>query len=786
MDLGRLRDTDRRYVVSPDDLTTHAVCVGMTGSGKTGLCVATIEELRRAGVPSLVIDSKGDLTNLALTFPELRPSDFVPWIDPAAAGREGASVDEFAERTARLWRDGLAGENLGGDDIRAMMAATPVAVYTPGSTAGRPLNVLSGLAHPGTDDVEIRADLIKSAVTGLLSLIGVSSDPLTGREFLLLANLVDYCWDRGEEASLPRLLSYIQNPPVKRIGFFAVDAFFPPDERVALAMRLNGLAASPGFEFWMTGRDLDAEGLLFDGDAPQCAVVCTAHLSEAERQFVTSLVLSRLAAWMRRQPGQGSLRALLFIDECAGLAPPYPKNPPTKGPLLTLFKQARAFGLGVLVATQNPVDLDYKVFGNAGLWMLGRLTTQGDRRRVVEGLRGVAGMPENLEAVLAELPKRHFLMRNLHRPDAPVVKSRFVMSYLRGPMTSADIERLSSLTDSDATAAQVTDQPATATPSPVGEYLVQPPVVEGLRHYFLQPEALRETEWAELFGRFAEGASEVTTYAPALYQTFHVRFDETAADLTHDEVVARIVYPLERPDDLKYNDEEALHADLSPFLLDAPTGPARFLPLPEFLDEAVEFQRVEKDVAEAIYRGRTLPIFHHPALKLYSRVGEGEEAFRVRCGEAAEQVAHEKFTKEQAGLQSKIERLAERLDRVGARLADAQTEAQSRRMETMVGVLESAAGLFFGRRRSVSAAVSRGLSKRRMSERAKLREEKYRDESEDLAEQIEELRDEIESRASEIEAEYNELAQRIETREIRLERGDIRVDLRAIVWVPLV
>ncbi|MDD5707334.1 MAG: DUF87 domain-containing protein, partial [Kiritimatiellae bacterium] len=405
------------------DLTTHAVCVGMTGSGKTGLGMALLEEAAIDGIPALVIDPKGDMGNLALAFPQLQPSDFRPWVDAAEAARQGITVDALAARTAEAWRQGLA--DWGQDEARIarLRAAAEVTIYTPGSDAGRPLNVLRAFDPPAPDelaDATAMRERVNAAVAGLLGLLGIAADPLRSREHILLASLLDHAWKQGRGLSLADLIVSIQKPPFTQVGVFDLDTFYPAADRLGLAMALNNLLAAPGFGIWMQGEPLDIQRLLFTADGrPRLAVLSIAHLSEAERMFFVTLLLNAVVSWMRRQSGTASLRALLYMDEIFGYFPPT-ASPPAKIPMLTLLKQARAYGLGVMLATQNPVDLDYKGLANAGTWFIGRLQTERDKLRVLDGLEGVlsgAGSTfdrAQMDNLIAGLGSRTFLMRNVH------------------------------------------------------------------------------------------------------------------------------------------------------------------------------------------------------------------------------------------------------------------------------------------------------------------------------------------------------------------------------------
>ena len=433
------------------DLVTHAVCVGMTGSGKTGLCIALIEEAALDGVPTIAIDPKGDLTNLMLTFPDLRPEDFRPWVNEEDAAKKGLTPDAYAAQQAQVWKDGLASWGEDGERIRRLRDAAEFAIYTPGSNAGIPLSILSSFAAPPAalrDDVEILRERVVTTVTSILGLVGIEADPIQSREHILLSTIFTNAWTQGKDLDVATLVAQIQKPPVGRIGVMDVETFYPEKDRQKLALAMNNLVASPGFSAWLEGAPLDVATLLRTAEGkPRVAIVSIAHLSDAERMFFVSLLLNQVLGWMRTQSGTTSLRAILYMDEIFGYFPPV-ATPPSKQPLLTLVKQARAFGLGVVLATQNPVDLDYKGLSNAGTWFLGRLQTERDKARVLEGLEGVAAAANSpfdrgqMDTLLAGLGSRIFLLNNVHEDAPRVMESRWDMSYLRGPLTRDQIKKL--------------------------------------------------------------------------------------------------------------------------------------------------------------------------------------------------------------------------------------------------------------------------------------------------------------------------------------------------------
>ena len=433
------------------DLVTHAVCVGMTGSGKTGLCIDLLEEAALDGVPAIAIDPKGDLTNLMLTFPDLRPEDFRPWINEDDARAKSLSPDEYAAHQAQLWKDGLAAWGEDGARIRRLKDAADFAIYTPGSSAGIPISILASFAAPAQrvrDDGELLRDRVTTTASSVLGLLGIAADPIQSREHILIANLLTKAWSAGEGLDLGALIGQIQKPPMTRVGALDLESFYPQKERAQLAVKMNNLLASPGFNAWLEGVPLDAGQLLrSESGKTRVAIVSIAHLSEAERMFFVSLLLNQILDWVRTQSGTTSLRAVLYMDEIFGYFPPV-AEPPSKRPLLTLLKQARAFGLGIVLATQNPVDLDYKGLANTGTWFLGRLQTERDKARVLEGLESASAAAHadldrgEIDKLLSGLSQRIFLMHNVHE-DAPVVfESRWAMSYLRGPLTRDQIKRL--------------------------------------------------------------------------------------------------------------------------------------------------------------------------------------------------------------------------------------------------------------------------------------------------------------------------------------------------------
>src|SRR5512133_3746019 len=450
-DLDAQKAKDELLLYDSKDLTTHAVCVGMTGSGKTGLCMALIEEAAIDGVPALLIDPKGDLANLLLTFPQLRGEDFLPWINLDDARQKGLSPEDYAAKQADTWKNGLASWNQSGERIQRLRDMTDIRIYTPGSSAGFPVSILKSFAAPEQairDDNDMLRERVSSTATSLLGLVGIEADPVQSREHILLSTILDSAWRNGQDMDLAALIQQVQTPPVTKIGVLDLESFYPSKERFGLVMALNNLIASPGFSAWLEGEALDIGSILYTPQGkPRVAIFSIAHLNDSQRMFFVSLLLNQVLGWMRAQPGTTSLRALLYMDEIFGYLPPL-SNPPSKMPMLTLLKQARAFGLGLVLATQNPVDLDYKALSNAGTWFVGRLQTERDKAGVVDGLEGASAVTgsafdrKNIDQLLSGLGSRVFLLNNTHEDEPVLMTTRWVLSYLPGPLTREQIRTL--------------------------------------------------------------------------------------------------------------------------------------------------------------------------------------------------------------------------------------------------------------------------------------------------------------------------------------------------------
>jgi hypothetical protein len=770
-----------RLVVESGDLTTHGVIVGMTGSGKTGLGIVLVEEALLAGIPCLVLDPKGDMGNLLLTFPELDAASFRPWVNEDDARSEGVSIDEYAQRTATIWRKGLDDSGLGADRIRALREAAEFAIYTPGSEAGIPLNLVGSLAAPTLSwdtEAETIRDEIEGTVTSLLGLVGIAADPLSSREHVLLSNLVENAWRAGRDLDLGLLIGEIQSPPLRKLGVFEIDTFFPPKERTELALKLNALVASPSFAAWGAGQALDPATLLRTPEGrPRCAIVYLAHLSDPERQFVVTLLLSKLVTWMRGQPGTSDLRTLAYMDEVFGFVPPT-AMPPAKKPILTILKQGRAFGVGLVLATQNPVDLDYKAMSNAGTWLVGRLQTERDKARVLEGLRSAAGGADvdALDVAIGGLQKRQFLLVSAKAAAPALFATRWAMSYLRGPLTKDQIETFEqgAPAPEPATAA-APPQPERVAPA-ADESAVAPAVAEGVAVRFLDPAA----PWAAEVGAAPDGG-RLHAYLAARVS---LRFDDAKADLDHTEEWEALYGPLE--DGLDLDSETPVDYDDRDFRTEPATNGGYVLPQAP-VGEASFFRDATSRIQRRLVDTRTLELQRNRSLKLYSRPGETPEQFAERCDRAAQAEADRETAKIRDRLEAKRDRLEDALETARRRVEELDSSVQSHRTTELVAGAGSILGALLGGKRSTrsiassvgSAASRRGVSAR-AAERKRTAEAKAEQKEDELAALEQELLDEV----AEIDARWRERAEDVEPLSIRAEAADIRVTQLTLLWVP--
>jgi len=794
------------------DLTTHAVCVGMTGSGKTGLCIGLLEEAAIDKVPAILIDPKGDITNLLLQFPELKSEEFLPWINPDDARRKGKTVEEYAKDTADLWRNGLADWGIGPDRIRQLQESADFTIYTPGSDAGVPISILSSLAAPGLDFDEY-AEAIRERISGtvaaLLELVGIKADPIRSREAILLSAIFEHFWRQNKDLDLAGLIMSIQNPPVRQLGVFDVDTFYPEKDRFELAMSFNNLVAAPSFQSWLEGEPLDVESLLYTDDGkPRHSIFYIAHLSDSERMFFVTLLLENVLTWVRRQAGTTSLRALLYFDEVFGFFPPT-AEPPSKRPLLTLLKQARAFGLGCVLVTQNPVDIDYKGLTNAGTWFIGKLQAERDKDRVLQGLKGAiaeaggSGEKVDYDKLISQLGSRVFLLHNVNEDRPVVFHTRWVMSYLRGPLTKPQLRQLmksrreavearSESMQPQKAAAVVSERPASppSATGPAGFSPNLPALAPSVSQVFLPVElgeqaAIRQL--AQETGGDPDVESVQLVYEPGIVGGANVHFEDRKRKV--DELVEKILVA-SAPDDVSGVDWE--EAETPPIhLADLASGPERvganqgpfFAPVPEQANSDTEIKSIGKDLADWLYYNSRLSITVHPELGVFQQPGEKERAFKIRLQQAARERRDAEVDALEEKYAARIEKLETKLRKQERSLAADEAEHQARKQEELISAGESVLGLLVGRRRS-TRSLSKAASKRRMTRKAKLDMEAAQDEITDLQEEIAELEGELKEAADEITGKWADLLDDLTTEELKPQRTNVDVRLVALAWLP--
>ncbi len=784
-EVGQADDEARLVLLDSRDFTTHAVCVGMTGSGKTGLCVTLLEEAAIDGIPVIAIDPKGDLANLALTFPELRPADFRPWVDPAAAARAGLAPEAYAEKEAAKWRSGLAQWDQAPDRIQRLRDAAGVTIFTPGSPAGVPVRALGTLAAPPPailhDDETLR-ERVLALVSSLLTLIGADADPLQSRDHILLSTIVERAWRSGQTLDLARLIAAVQTPGFEQVGVFDLESFYPGKERFKLAMTLNNLLASPGFAAWMEGEPLDPQRLLYTAEGkPRISVFSIAHLSDAERMFFVTLLLNEIVTWTRAQPGAGSLRALIYMDEIMGFFPPT-ANPPSKRPMLTLLKQARAYGVGVVLSTQNPVDLDYKGLSNAGIWFIGRLQTERDKLRVLDGLEGAAGGRwdrAEVDRLISGLESRKFLMSNAHEDGLTLLQTRWAMSYLCGPLTRAQIQALRP-DDGPTPADRPTGGPASAMPAspPPPRTSVAPAAMDAISAPpLLPPEA---TQW---YARDATGRADAR-YQAALIGVTRAHYARASLNL-HESVETTLICPL---------DEESVHDPWSVAdavaetpELESTAPPGRFVAPPaEALSESAH-KRWRKGLISHIYRSNVGIVLKAPALKETSRFNEPEGDFRARLRHKTHELRDAEVEKLRQRYAPKLERLEQRLRAAQERVAREESQMKQQGFQTAVSFGSTLLGALFGRKKLSTGNVGRAATTARGAGRiARERGDVARAEEKEQAiqEEMAALEAELRERLDEVRDQIN--VDDIELKEIRIppRKSDIEVLRYGVVWLP--
>ena len=765
--------------------TTHAVCVGMTGSGKTGLLIDLVEEAAIDGVPTLVIDPKGDLANILLAFPDLAPADFLPWVEADAAKRDGLTLEALAERTAKKWKDGLAASGQSPERIARLKAAVDMAVYTPGSRAGRPLAMLESLEAPAADvldDPEARRERIESLVSGILALAGIDAEPGRSREHVLLSSIVDALWKSGQKIDFGTLVRAIPAPPVERVGFLDLENFFPAGERFQLASRLNTVAAAPGFEAWLAGEPLDVGRLLWTAEGkPRVSVVSIAHLNDSQRMAFVTLLAGQTVGWMRSQGGTSSLKALFLMDEVFGYVPPT-ANPPSKGPILTLLKQARAFGLGVVLATQNPVDLDYKGLSNAGIWFLGRLQTARDKARVLDGLEGAASSAgrsfdrNRLDKLLSGLEQRMFLLHSVHDDEETVFQTRWTLAYLRGPLLREEIKRLTAERTVPGTAATqpqvILERPDAGLAGGAGLAGSPRPILPpGVREVFLAPTR-------------PVGPDSALVYEPAILGRARVRYAKAAARVDVDREVICLAPAGDSVGESAWESADTLSEP--PEVEPAPRI-GSFASLPSALAGPKGYAALATALKGHLARTAKLVVYSAPDLDAVSRPGESEADFRVRIAQRAKEWRDAQIDEVRSRYAQKIAALADKVDRARQKVEREKAEAKNQSMQTYVSIGSAVLGALLGRKMASSTTIGKAATSMRTASRAARQQADVAHAEESLAtleERRQALEEEVDAELERIRVDADPSRIKLEPIEIPAKKTDISVDDVVLAWVP--
>ncbi|HKO36324.1 MAG TPA: hypothetical protein VJV21_07570 [Pyrinomonadaceae bacterium] len=785
-DLKNKQRGDGLVLYDSKDLVTHAVCVGMTGSGKTGLCIGLLEEAAIDGVPAIVIDPKGDLPNLLLTFPDLQASDFLPWINQEDAQKKNLSPSDYASAEAETWKKGMADWGQDGARIKRLRETADFRVYTPGSNAGIQVSILKSFAAPPPalrEDTELLAERVNTTVTSLLGLLGIEADPIKSREHILLSNILNGAWAAGKDLDIAALIQQIQSPPMTKIGVLGIESFFPSGDRFQLAMSLNNLLTAPGFGAWLEGEPLDIQNVLYTPQGkPRVAIFSIAHLSDAERMFFVSLLLNHVLGWMRTQSGTTSLRAILYMDEIFGYFPPV-ANPPSKLPLLTLLKQGRAFGLGVVLATQNPVDLDYKGLSNTGTWFIGRLQTERDKARVIEGLEGVAAGSgqkfdrQEMEQILAGLGNRIFLLNNVHEDAPEVFETRWAMSYLRGPLTRTQIkslmEPIKALGHTVAPTAAATQTAPAAAAAPAASTVTQRPVLPPeVSQYFIPV-------------RSEAPAGATLTYHPMVLGAAELHYSKAkSVDLSQELTLLANI----EDGPVAVDWDHATTVDLPVQDLEgAPVDGAGFANLPAAAGKAKNYDSWRKDFAGWIYRTQKVELFESPSLDLISSPGESERDFRVRLQQLGREKRDEAVEKLRQKYAPKMAALEEKRRRAEQAVAREAEQAQGQKVQTAISFGATLLSSFFGRKtvslstlgRATTAA--RGVSKT-MKESSDVG--RAQETVEAVNQQLADLDAQLKAETEAIQQSGDPQTEELEKVNLKPTKANISVKLLSLVWSP--
>jgi hypothetical protein len=775
--------TEELVLYDSKDLTTHGICVGMTGSGKTGLCLSILEEAAIDGIPVIAIDPKGDLGNILLTFPAMQPSDFQPWIDSSEAQRAGLTPEQFAQKTAESWKKGLQQWGQDPSRIQLLRNSVDMAIYTPGSQSGLAVSVMQSLQAPSAQllsDPDAVGDRLQSVVSGLLGLLGIEADPLRSREHILLSTIFESNWRQGRNLDIPSLIQNIQKPPFEKVGVFGLESFYPAKERFELAILFNNLIASPGFSAWLSGAPLDIPKFLYTSDGkPRLSIFSIAHLSDAERMFFVTLLLNELLAWVRTQPGTSSLRALLYIDEIFGYFPPT-ANPPSKKPMLTLLKQARAFGVGVLLATQNPVDLDYKGLSNTGTWFIGRLQTERDRDRLIDGLLSLeSGTGQGydrtaLSGLISNLEKRVFFMKNIHDDQPLIFQSRWALSYLRGPLTLPQIQSLMG-----GLKAGISDRPGPVPAMPAaraGTEIAgsQKPVLPvNVEEYYLP--ATKE-----------KPAQSKLLYQPRTVGSAKLHFVDTRRNL--DIWQTQTVLAPFSDDGREITWEQGqMYQERQINLEKSPLTEGDYTSLPAGASRTENYKIWRKMFESHLFQYSAVEFLQCSALKLSARPDENEEEFRGRVALAMRENRDQGVEKLRQRYAPKLAALEERIRRAQEKKDREKSQVTQQTMQTAISVGATVLGALFGRKKITTGTIGRATTAMRGAGKIGREQgdvQRAEENLQVLQSQLSELQSQFENERIDLQNSLEQSIPQIEKIQVKPRKGDLLITTFGLVWTP--
>lgn len=762
------------------DLVTHAVCIGMTGSGKTGLCIDLIEEAAIDGVPAILIDPKGDLANLLLTFPTLLPADFLPWINIDDARQKGMSPEAYAKDQADKWKKGLEDSGQSGARIQKLKDSADFRIYTPASNSGFPISILKSFAAPDAvllEDSELLRERISVTVTSLLGLVGIQADPVKSREHILLSTILDHSWRAGRDLDLAGIIELVQTPPFAQIGVLSIDSFYPPKERFNLVLALNNLLASPGFNAWLEGDPLDIGKILYTPQGkPRIAIFSIAHLGDPERMFFVSLLLNQVISWMRSQSGTSSLRAILYMDEIFGFLPPT-ANPPSKLPMLTLLKQARAFGIGLVLVTQNPVDLDYKALSNTGTWFIGRLQAERDKLRLLDGLEGAAATSKEsfsrtkIDKILSGLQSRVFLMSNTHEDQPVLMTSRWAMSYLRGPLTRDQIKQLMDPLKKNAPPAESV-KPSTPTTKPASteSLATQVPTLPSDVSVFYTPPL---------------GIGEIT-YQPRLLGVARINYIDTKLKVngSSDAIYLTEITDAAIPVDWQKAEKATFNPDM---LEKSPRVGARFERLSSGAMVSRNYSEWSKDFSTWLLSSQEMNLLRSPTTGAVSFPNESEQDFRVRLGQGARENRDDIVAKLRARYTPKYLALQEKLRKAQAVKERESAQSREKGFQTAVKVGGALLSAFTGRKLFSQTNINKASTAIRGVSTSATAQQEYAQAvqaEETLQQQMKDLQAQFDTELAAMGGKGDFTGEKFETVVIKPRKTDIDIRLVTLVWVP--